>query len=542
DGGNEGLITARAALGGSQNVPAFRAAQEGGIDNVIEMAKKLGITTLDQHFDPTFRSHPDIEYGASIATGGANVRVVDMAYMNATIANMGAMVGVPTYAQTVQLKDLKSLALTEGADYDKAFAQAQDFQRGNIRIPGTRDLDPVVILKVQDAQGNVIYDHSTANDLQTKQVVNAGSVWLLQSIMTDCGARFIIWSCGSSNTDLSLDAFMADGTKIPEGIKTGTQQGPKSAVDTLATWMNGYSRYAATAIWVGNADKSLVRDGPSANYAAANTTTTLFKTWMGSYHDYLQSKGVFKEPADFSSIRPPNVAQRTITSPTTDRVFSGGGCSQTVTAWVRTDVTYASECESVEIDSRNGLLASDQTPSAFRVTRQFVKLPSFHPELAITLAHARGIPIAPTEKSNGAAAIEITSLSNGKTLNSSTDIVGSVQPPGLKTWKLELGPGQNPSQWITIGSGTNPVNNGVLGHFDIATSPDGVYTVRLTTDTGLSTSVSINVKRGGSGGPFGNGTPTPGSQTPQPSRTTTPVGTRTIGTQTPPSNQTDNGN
>jgi membrane peptidoglycan carboxypeptidase len=539
DGGNEGLITARAGLGGSQNVPAFRAAQEGGIDNVIAMAKKLGITTLDQHFDPTFYSHQDITYGASIATGGANVRLVDMAYMNATIANMGAMIGVPTYAQTVQLKDMKSTAGKTGADYDAAFAQKQEFQRGNIRIPGTRELDPVVILKVQDVNGNVLYDHATANDLQTKQMVNAGSVWLLQSIMTDCHARFIIWSCGSSNTDLSLDAFMSDGTKIPEGIKTGTQQGPQSAVDTLATWMNGYSRYAATAVWVGNADKSLVKDGPAANYAAANTTTTLFKSWMGAYHDYLQSKGVFKTPEDFSSIQPPNVAQRTITSPTTDRVFSGGGCDQTVTAWVRTDVTYAPECESVEIDSRNGLLASDQTPAQFRVTRKFVKLPAFHPELAIALAHARGIPIAPTEKSTGAAALEITSLSNGKTLTSSTDIVGSVQPPSLKSWKLEIGPGQNPSQWITLGSGSNPVNNGVLGHFDIAVAPDGVYTVRLTTDTGLSTSVTVNVKRSASGGPFGNGTPS-ASQTPQASRTTTPVGTRTIGTQTPRPTEANN--
>jgi hypothetical protein len=299
--------------------------------------------------------------------------------------------------------------------------------------------------------------------------------------------------------------------------------------------MNGYSRYAATALWVGNSDKSLVRDGPSANYAAANTTTTLFKTWMGSYHDYLQSKGVFKTPEDFKSIQPPNVAQRTITSPTTDRVFSGGGCSQTVTAWVRTDVTYAPECVSVEIDSRNGLLASDQTPAPFRVTRQFVKLPAFHPELAVALAHARGIPIAPTEKSNGAPSLEITSLSNGKTLNSSTDIVGSVQPPGLKNWKLEIGPGQSPVQWITLGSGNSPVNNGVLGHFDIASTPDGVYTVRLTTDDGkgLSTSVTINVKRSGSG-PFGPGS---GSQTPQAGRTATPAGTRTIGTPTDPPNQ-----
>ena len=52
-GGGEGLISMRAALGGSQNVGAFRAAVEAGMDNVIEMAKRVGITTLDQAFlDP----------------------------------------------------------------------------------------------------------------------------------------------------------------------------------------------------------------------------------------------------------------------------------------------------------------------------------------------------------------------------------------------------------------------------------------------------------------------------------------------------------
>src|SRR5690606_36820552 len=51
--GTEGLISAYAALGGSQNVPAFRAAYEAGIDNVIDIAKRLGITTLEQSFDPT---------------------------------------------------------------------------------------------------------------------------------------------------------------------------------------------------------------------------------------------------------------------------------------------------------------------------------------------------------------------------------------------------------------------------------------------------------------------------------------------------------
>lgn len=524
----EGLITARAALGGSQNVGAFRAAAEVGPDNVIEMAKKMGITTLDQHFDPTFRSHPDVTYGASIATGGANIRIIDMAYMNSVIANMGVMVGVPTLAKTVQFKDLKSTALDAGDDYQKALQQKLDFQRGNIRIPGTRDIDPVVVLKVEDKNGTVLYDHATAGDLKKEQVVNAGSVWLLQSIQTDCTARFIIWGCGGSNTDTGLD-FFVDGVKIPGGVKTGTQQGPLSSADTLATWMNGFSRYAATSVWVGNADKSLVRDGTAANFASANTTTTLFKTWMGDYHHYLKTQGVFTTPANFDSLRPPNVTQAQINSPTTERGLKGG-CDQKVTAWIRTDVTYAGDCEEKEIDSRNGLLASDQTPAQFVVKKMFVKLPAFKPDAAIELAKQLKIPIAPTEKSNGQVALEITNLTNGKTITSNTPVVGSVQDAGLTAWKLEIGAGDAPTTWTTIGTGTARVMNAVLGTIDIAGLASGVYTVRLSADDttvqGLSVSVVFNI-RGSAiptpGTPTGTSTATPGGG----SGTSTPGATRT---------------
>ncbi|MEO6397791.1 MAG: transglycosylase domain-containing protein [Tepidiformaceae bacterium] len=524
----EGLITARAALGGSQNIGAFRAAQEGGIDNVIAMAKKLGITTLDQRFDPTFRAHVDVTYGASIATGGANVRAFDMAYMNSVIANMGAMVGVETLAKTLQLKDLKSTAIDTGTDYDLAVEQKFQFSRGNIRIPGTRELDPIVVLQVRDVDGNILW---TQGEPQRKQVVDAGSVWLLHSIMSDCTARFVIWGCGSSNGDNALDFFM-DGTQIPGGIKTGTQQGPKSAVDTLATWMNGYSRYAATAVWVGNADKSLVKDGPSANYAAANTTIHLFKTWMGEYHAYLQRRQVLSTLEGFASLQPKNVAQRQFQSPTTER-GAAGGCEQFVTAWVRTDVKYESECENREIDSRNGFLASDQTPGQFRVTRKFVKLPGFKADLAIALARERGIPIAPTERSTGALAVELKNLSNGKTINVDTPVVGSVEVPNSKGWKLELGAGASPTEWKSIGEGSSNID-GVLGTISIAALADGVYTVRLTAldSLGLSTQVTINVKKGvplpgGTGTPGAQGTPGTPTRSPVPGATPSPPRTPT---------------
>ncbi|WP_322819398.1 transglycosylase domain-containing protein, partial [Tepidiforma sp.] len=323
----EGLISARAALGGSQNVPAFRAAQEAGIDNVIAMAKALGITTLEQRFDPTFRSHPDVTYGASIATGGANIRAIDMAYMDATIANMGKMVGVPTLAKYVKVSDLKSTALDTGADYELALEQKLLFQKGYLRIQGTRELDPVVILEVRDKEGRVIFRQG---EPETRQVVNAGSVWLLHSIMSDCTARFIIWVCGGSNNDLGLD-FFANGQRIPSGVKTGTQQGPGSAAETLETWMTGYSRHAATAVWVGNATNELVND---RQFAAANTTVRLWKNWMGYYHEALAARGVPDIGKGFADLQPPNVAQREFQTPATDRNLGPDFkyCDQVVTA------------------------------------------------------------------------------------------------------------------------------------------------------------------------------------------------------------------
>ena len=503
----EGLISARAGLGGSQNVPAFRAAQEAGIDYVIEIAKDLGITTLEQRFDPTFRAHIDVTYGASIATGGANIRAIDMAYMNATIANMGVMVGTPHLAQYVSLDQLKSTALDVGSDYELALEQRIQFQKGYIRIPGTRQLDPIVIKQIEDKDGRIIY---TEPEPQRIQAVDAGSVWLLHTIMSDCTARFIIWGCGGSNQDTALD-FYASGVRIPSGVKTGTQQGPLNAADTLETWMTGYTRHAATAVWLGNATNELVND---RQFAAARATIRTWKGWMGYYHETLTARGVPAVGLGFNDLRPSNVAEREFETPATDRTLGPDFkyCDQKLTAWIRTDVTYESQCEEVELDSRNGYLAGDATPQEFRVKRKVVILPEFKPEPAEKLAQDRNIPVKPKDTSTGQVALAITNLTNGRTISNDTPVQGTVNPIRLKNWKLEMGRGSNPEEWTTLGEGTQQLDNAVLGVIQVSGLEDGVYTVRLSTDDGkgLQVSVLINIRAAPGGGFPGFPTPGPG--------------------------------
>jgi hypothetical protein len=188
-----------------------------------------------------------------------------------------------------------------------------------------------------------------------------------------------------------------------------------------------------------------------------------------------------------------------------------------VTAWVRTDVKYDDPCTEVEIDSRNGLLASDKTPAQFRVKRQYVRLPDFKRDLAIALAKGIGIPLAPTEKSNGQSAVSITSPTNGKLISGQTPVVGDVQTGGLKDWVLEIGEGGNPTAWKEIGKGTAQVSNGILGQIP-GDLKAGVYTIRLTArDSGigdLATTVTVNVASitpGPSRTPGPGGTPPPGA-------------------------------
>jgi hypothetical protein len=76
--------------------------------------------------------------------------------------------------------------------------------------------------------------------------------------------------------------------------------------------------------------------------------------------------------------------------------------------------------------------------------------------------------------------------------------VVAVQVAQLKQWKLELGFGSNPTEWKTIGQGTNNVSNAVLGTFDVKDLQNSVYTIRLTADgaiKNLATQVIINVRK-----------------------------------------------
>lgn len=136
DGAYHGRIPLRIAFADSFNIPAVKTLQKIGIANMIDMGKKMGITTWGQ---PS-------QYGLAITLGAAEVKMTDMATVYGTIANLGNRV----------------------------------------------DLDP--ILKITDYQGNLIYQKATPEE---KPVVDPGVAFIISDILADNKARSLEFGMNS---------------------------------------------------------------------------------------------------------------------------------------------------------------------------------------------------------------------------------------------------------------------------------------------------------------------------------------------------------
>jgi membrane peptidoglycan carboxypeptidase len=222
-----GPVGIRYALGSSLNIPAVRAVELMGIEPVIRTANKMGYTTMGQE-DLRVR-----RYGPAIATGGANLNLFEHTYAFATLANNGEMRG------------------------QRAVRNYGD---------GMRKIDPTTILRVNTERSNILYQFDNG---VREQVVPANYAYLVTSILSDCNARYIIWTCGSFDIGR------------PYAVKTGTQQGlqkdRQGRETVLYNWQMGYTPDVAVGVWVGNQNNQPVNGG---NFETANAANAIWKRVM----------------------------------------------------------------------------------------------------------------------------------------------------------------------------------------------------------------------------------------------------------------------
>src|ERR687886_723095 len=92
DGKFPGPMTARDALAQSRNIPAVQALQFVGVPEMLATAHRLGIDDLRD---------PD-RYGLSVTLGGGEVKLLDLTYAYAVLANGGRQVGAEVPADRVE--------------------------------------------------------------------------------------------------------------------------------------------------------------------------------------------------------------------------------------------------------------------------------------------------------------------------------------------------------------------------------------------------------------------------------------------------------
>ncbi|MGH2584100.1 MAG: transglycosylase domain-containing protein, partial [Dehalococcoidia bacterium] len=187
-----GPQSARTSLGSSLNTAANKAAGFAGVNKVIDVAHEVGITTLNDREN----------YGVSIATGGANITLLDQTFAYTVLSNNGEMRGTPAIGP----------------------------RPGVAPDPSLRGIDPVSVLNVTDVNGQVLFD--IEQQRAKEQVVPAGYAYQVTDILKDNNAKRLTYT--------SPEWLFSVGDSRPVAAKTGTQQGLTNIADVLYTWQFGY--------------------------------------------------------------------------------------------------------------------------------------------------------------------------------------------------------------------------------------------------------------------------------------------------------------
>ena len=192
DGKFRGPVSLRESLGSSLNIPAVKSLAIVGLENFLNLAYTMGLQTLEPTKENLSR------YGFAITLGGAEVKMIDLVTAYSAFAN------------------------------------------GGLKI------EPVSILKVEDQDGNLLYEH---HPVEGQKIIDEGETFIINNILSDNNARLLAFGANSLLN-----------TGKPIAVKTGTTNNMKD------NWTIGWSQNVIVGTWVGN------NDNTAMSYVASGIT------------------------------------------------------------------------------------------------------------------------------------------------------------------------------------------------------------------------------------------------------------------------------
>lgn len=221
-----GKVTLRSALANSYNVPAVKVLSANGVNNMIDLGERMGITTWNDRD----------RFGLSLTLGGGEVKMVDMAVAYGTFATGGRKVGLHPI---ISVKDSQGRVLEE-------------FR-----------CSPAVSWwgKLFTAHAAESASATEITSCPSVEVLDSKVAFLISDILSDNAARTPTFGPRS-------DLFIPDRQVA---VKTGTTNNLRD------NWTIGYTPDRLVAVWVGN------NDNTPMSYVASGVTgaSPIWKKIMG---------------------------------------------------------------------------------------------------------------------------------------------------------------------------------------------------------------------------------------------------------------------
>ncbi len=183
DGKFRGPMQIRYALANSINTIAVKVSALVGIKEILRVCYDMGLSTLEPTKENLSR------FGLSLTLGGGEIKLLDL-----------------TSAYGV-------------------------FAAGGIHT------SPVAILKVENADGKVLFEHK---EISGERVIPEDVTFIISDILSDNQARSLVFGPRSY---LTIPGYSV-------AVKTGTTD------DKRDNWTVGYTKSAVVGVWVGNNDNS----------------------------------------------------------------------------------------------------------------------------------------------------------------------------------------------------------------------------------------------------------------------------------------------
>jgi hypothetical protein len=471
DGRYRGPVLFRDALANSYNIPPIQLLRDIGIPAFIQMARAMGIESLDE--SPGF-------YGLSITLGGGEVPLLELTHAFATLANGG------------QKPHLTS------------------------------------VLQITDSRGNVIYD-AQRDRVPPVKALDERIAYIITDILDDDEARVPAMGRGSA-LELPFPAAAKTGTTndfrdawtvgytpgLVVGVWLGNADGhPMNELPGLRGAAPVWNRIMTEIYADPELQRSLMVDGrsPSPNFTPPGGI-------VGRKVCLPRGTGGSQCTATRDDLFLANAPRHGI-----PRVQYNTNPDANPGAW--TLITHALSTEDAqrvqltELDDgtkpavpRECVVNSNRVPIG-GTTRLYLQIPPHYPDevRARLWAQGTGFRMAPAtvcpmssldfpdavnaqptpgssiRESSGAPAAApasgnyyILSPSAGSQVSGIVRVYGTAmfEPAQVAYFQVEIGAGASPAEWLPVGEpGELPISNGTLAQLEANNFPPGEYTLRL---------------------------------------------------------------